>query len=491
MMLLKLLFYTSLITSLATTVYSISELENLFYSLPATGFQSYLAASKNTIKDQAENEKIYDYKNSNDLTKVIQNILLLHLKQNSQPKAATAPATIINSKTSCNSGSCEDKITTESITESPKTSTELITTTAMINVTQPEIETIRNLVKNEILLKLKAKTLNLADRYGDSTEKIYIYFIISIIFLALLVLLLIVVLSVCCVIYYKQKARLDYYLNENYFTYFNNKKSRGKPTYTVTEAMSESGDNKLLVLPKTKTVDNKLMILEEKAGKLGSLKSNLQPLKEEEEGNEIEGQKSNAKKNSFRIMNKCKPNFICLNGLNSNESNDSSTSNLKTVINVVSGTKKPSENEEDDDEDIVLEGDLNVINSLNIFAAQQHNHVNMEGKEHEPIKITKFILDERQKNELKKQLKLNDSTTTMETVESCNSDVCTTSSAMTNPNSNLQIIASPAVMRDRYYKLLREQVFPYLHRAVTPSNAKAKSIKQQKQNDNFVNDVLY
>ena len=213
-MIFKLLVYTSLVA----TIYSISELEELIFAMPSTYFENLLTASKNTVDDEANTDGLYDYKNNQNLAQVIQDILFLHLKQNvNQPKSTTT--TIINTMNKlcsidpkyCIADTAVDTATiptTQSVTSTSPTvpSTEISTTTSTVNVTQAEIETIKNIVKNEILLKLKAKTMSLSETNDDTSEKIYVYFIISIIFLSLLVLLLIIILSVCCVIYYKQKA---------------------------------------------------------------------------------------------------------------------------------------------------------------------------------------------------------------------------------------------------------------------------------------------
>jgi hypothetical protein len=467
-------------SSLITTISSIGELQNLYYSMPANTFASLIQKSYNNGE-----ENIYDYKNKQNLAKVIQNILLLHLKHN--PKEVTMDNL-------CNFTSCENIIETPTTTIILPTLSDSIatttTTTSIFNATQTEIETIRNMVKNEILLKLKAKTLSFANG-AESSDRIYVYFIISIIFLSLLVLLLIIILSVCCVIYYKQKARLDYYLNENYFTYFNNKQppTRGPSSFTLTETtpdlfansknLEDSKPNKISpILGKNKIID-RLPISEEKLVKISNLKTNLQPLKEiiqdecKVKNEPVKFLK--AKKSSFRIMNKCKANFINLDGLDEKQQQQKQQSgfNSKTIINVVPEPKQNSD--DDDDDDVILEGDLNIINNLTMFSSQHSG-------------ITKLMIDDR----LCKDFKMNESLTSM-TAESGVSDICTSStltnnnnnnnSTTTNQNTN-QVVASPAVMRDRYYKLLREQVFPYLHRPIPP-------VVKPKQHDHFVNDVLY
>ena len=522
-MLLKLLLFTSFVT----TIYSISELEKLIFSMPSTGFGNLLTASKNTIEEEeADSEDtLYNYKNSQSLAKVIQDILFLHLKQNhNHPKITTTPASTIlmntiNKLCMIDPKYCIDNtipitstvqsnsIATTTTTILPKPTDQILTTTSIINVTQAEIETIKNIVKNEILLKLKAKTMNLSQANVDTTEKIYVYFIISIIFLSLLVLLLIIILSVCCVIYYKQKARLDYYLNENYFTYFNNKHPilgpRGHPTFTFTETSSAEMTNSKKINPiacpsndskNILNITNKLPIQEERITKLKSLKTTLQPLPEdvEEEVNSKEGTLKKPK-SSFRIMNKCKSNFISLNGLNggngeTNLANNTSSGNSKTIINVIP-ENNPNPNADDDEEDIVLEGDIGAINNLqfnNMFSTPQpSNLANVENKEHEQIKINKLLLDENKKNDVKKKLKITSESTISIDDSTCSDMATQSSSTVTNNNSNMRIVASPSVMRDRYYKLLREQVFPYLHRSPI------KSTIHKPNENNFINDVLY
>jgi hypothetical protein len=512
-MLLKLLVYTSLIT----TIYSLSELEELIFAMPSTYFENLLTASKNTVDDEANTDSLYDYKNSENLAKVIQDILFLHLKQNvNQPKSTTTTimSNTINKLCSIDPKYCIDEtvVDTATVPTTPSIvtttvsisvpSTELRTTTAIVNVTQAEIETIKNIVKNEILLKLKAKTMSLSENNDDTSEKIYVYFIISIIFLSLLVLLLIIVLSVCCVIYYKQKARLDYYLNENYFTYFNNKHTilgpRGQPTFTLTETTTSetSGklDGKRSLMEKVESNKSKSApVQEERILKSKSLKTTLQPLKEEEEADRIEEDSPKKNKTSFRIMNKCKRNFMSLNGFsqgNEVKDNTIATNSSKTIINVIPETK-PNPIVDDDEEDVVLEGDLGAINSLqlNLFSKRQPDSL-INNPDPDRVKITKLVLDEKQKNEIKKQLKIETESTATLTESHCSDYTTQSSSTISNlnNNTNIQIAASPSVMRDRYYKLLREQVFPYLHRSIaTP----AKTIVNKQNDNNFVNDVLY
>ena len=194
-------------------------------------------------------------------------------------------------------------------------------------------------------------------------------------------------------------------------------------------------------------------------------------------------------------MNKCKRNLMSLNGFtNGNDVKDYNiaTDSSKTIINVIPETK-PNELVDDDEEDIVLEGDIGAINSLqlNLFSNRQpDNLANLSNKDRDHVKITKLLLDDKQKNELKKHLKIaSESTATLE--ESSCSEITTQSSSTIsnlNSNTNMQIAASPSVMRDRYYKLLREQVFPYLHRSIGTST---KIIANKPTENNFVNDVLY
>ena len=239
---------------------------------------------------------------------------------------------------------------------------------------------------------------------------------------------------------------------------------------------------------------------EERVLKSRSLRTTLQPLKEdieeeEEEATRIEEDIKKKSKTSFRIMNKCKRNLMSLNGFtNGNDVKDYNiaTDSSKTIINVIPETK-PNELVDDDEEDIVLEGDIGAINSLqlNLFSNRQpDNLANLSNKDRDHVKITKLLLDDKQKNELKKHLKIaSESTATLE--ESCCSEITTQSSSTIsnlNSNTNIQIAASPSVMRDRYYKLLREQVFPYLHRSIGTST---KIIANKPTENNFVNDVLY
>jgi hypothetical protein len=142
--------------------------------MPSTYFENLLTASKNTVYDEANTDSLYDYKNSENLAKVIQDILFLHLKQNvNQPKSTTTTimSNTINKLCSIDPKYCIDEtvVDTATVPTTPSIvtttvsisvpSTELRTTTAIVNVTQAEIETIKNIVKNEILLKLKAKIM--------------------------------------------------------------------------------------------------------------------------------------------------------------------------------------------------------------------------------------------------------------------------------------------------------------------------------------------
>lgn len=202
-------------------------------------FDSFRVSSKNKSPSRK-----YESSYNENLIKLIENFLLRHMKKlienqinNQQLENSfsnlskkpdygepsdeeTAEATALNEETECD----PNLLMGQNFTCKSIKSTTTTTTTATIEFAPLNDTTLLTVAdQNQTVDEYLLSALNDSNEYRDNFrfyKKYFVYFLALVIFLTTLCLILIVVVCISCIINCKQRARLSYFNENEFFTYY-------------------------------------------------------------------------------------------------------------------------------------------------------------------------------------------------------------------------------------------------------------------------------
>lgn len=269
----------------------------------------------------------------------------------------------------------------------------------------------------------------------------FFYFISIIILLATLCIILMVILFISCVINCKQRAKISFYNENEFFTYYN----KNLPIIASVSSFSLTRSKEKTIKPVVEFATSSVKVQDE-----------------------------NLKKEHL--------NFIA----GTRKKQESITSVQRSVLNQDNNLAT------DDDDDLVLENEINkqiienydkgflfsdINDSERTFSSQISTNlprinITSESFVKEEDMACSQILDSKN-NEQKIKMRPSFSEK---------------SKKMGNLFDNEQITSSPNYIRDRYYQILREQVFPFLQR---PTSNLMNVNQSAKDIQSYSSDVLY